>query len=126
MPKDTALDFVTRDFVDDGAGGWLETNDSRTAVLFQLESRRGRWPGDPRAGSRIRELLEREEPASAAELRDAALEALQELVDEQVIAALEVALDTDQAGRPVFVLNYFDPLTGSPVDVAYSPWGGSP
>jgi hypothetical protein len=126
MAHDTALDFRTRDYIDTGTGEWLETEDSRTAVLFQLESRRGAWFGDADAGSRIAELIESGEPVSAAQLRDEALRCLQVLVEDAIISDLVVEEDVDEAGRAAIVLHYRDRTTGSPVDIAYSPWGGSP
>lgn len=126
MGTDLEIDASTRDYVDDGAGGWVMSENSRAAVFCQLECRYGAWPGDPKSGSRIGELLESGEPVTGLQLRDLALEALQALVDAAIIADLVVELDKDEAGRPTLVLNYTDRTTGTPVDVAYSPWGGSP
>lgn len=128
MATDTAIDFATHDYIDDGEGSWLETEDSRATVLYQLECRYGAWFGDPTAGSRLKELLERSDPTSSIELRDEALRALQVLVDSGVISELVVTIDEsgDEAGRAVILLHYRDRTTGDPVDVAYSPWGGSP
>lgn len=126
MGTDIEIDLATRDYIDDGAGGWLESENSRAAVLCQLECRYGEWPGDPDSGSRIGAMMESGDPVEPEALRDEALRCLQALVDAAIISDLVVELDQDQAGRPTLILNYRDRTTGNPVDVAYSPWGGSP
>lgn len=48
---DQQIDQATRDFIRTAAGEWEESEDSRTAVLFQLEQAYGLWWGDPETGS---------------------------------------------------------------------------
>lgn len=121
---DLDLDPITRDFIDTADGLWEEASDSRTAVFWQLEERAGEsWHGDP-TGSRLAELLEREEPATAEELRDEVLRALQLLVDEAVITDLVVAIGDASVGRAQIDLAYTDVASGRRVDRLLVPFGG--
>lgn len=121
---DLVIDPITRDFVDAPDGGWLEGTDSRTQVLFQLESIFLAWWGDPFSGSRVRAILAGDDPATATDLRDEVLRGMQALVDDGIISELAVTLDTDASGRVVIVLNYRDRSSGRLVDLAYVPFGG--
>lgn len=121
---DLVIDPLTRDLIDADDGGFVESADSRTAVLFQLQSIYLAWWGDPFSGSRIREILSGEAPGGAQEVRDEALRALQVLVDEGIISDLGVDTDTDENGRAVIVLGYTDRASGRRVDLAYVPFGG--
>jgi hypothetical protein len=127
-PATGALDLVfdptTRDLIDAPDGGFVEGTDSRTAVLWQLESKLGAWWGSPPDGSLVDAIVAGDEPATANDLRDEALRALQVLVDEGIISELQVALDTDEAGRTVVLVNYRDRSSGRLVDLAYVPFGG--
>lgn len=123
---DLELDPLSRDLVDADDGGAVEADDSRTAVLLQLTERRGEGWLDEGTGSRIGALLEREEPTDADELRDAALEALQLLVVDGVIADLTVTVEP--AGKPteaVLALSYTDIASGRRVPLLLVPFGGS-
>jgi phage gp46-like protein len=121
---DLQIDPLTRDLIDTSDGSWAETADSRTSVLFQLETTYGAWWADPTAGSRIRAILTGNDPGGAAEVRDEALRALQVLVDDGVITDLAVTLDTDENGRAALLLAYRDRASGRPVDLSYVPFGG--
>jgi len=121
---DLVFDPVTRDLIDAPDGGFVEGTDSRTAVLWQLESELGAWWGSPPDGSRIRAIVAGDEPATAIDLQDEALRALQALIDEGLISELHVALDTDDGGRVAIVLAYRDRSSGRLVDLAYVPFGG--
>lgn len=117
---DLMIDPVTKDFVDTDDGLWAETDDSRTAVMCQMESMLNRWWGDSHAGSLLRELLNGEVPR-AAELRDECLRALQALVDESVITDLTVNIDNISAGVAAIIINYTDRQSGRPADIAFVP-----
>lgn len=122
---DLDLDPFTRDLLDAADGGAVESADSRTAVIFQLTERIGEGWADDGTGSRIGALLDREAPTSAEELRDAALEALQVLVDRGVIADLVVMLEP--AAKPteaVIALSYTDVASGRRVPSLLVPFGG--
>lgn len=118
------FDPVTRDLIDAPDGWFVEGTDSRSAVLWQLESHFQAWWGSPFDGSRIAAILRGDDPATPQDLRDEALRALQVLVSSGTISDLAVALDTDEAGRVVIVLNYRDRASGRLIDLAYVPFGG--
>jgi phage gp46-like protein len=118
------IDPITRDLIDASDGWFVESTDSRTAVLWQLEATRGAWWADHTSGSRIRQVIRGDVPATELDLRDAVLSALQPLVADAIIAELAVALDVDENGRKVLLLNYTDRASGRSVDLAYVPFGG--
>lgn len=125
---DVAFDPISRDLVDADDGGILETTDSRTAVIFQMEGELNAWWADPTQGSRIRAIISgvsgtgEDEPADVLMLADEVKRCLQPLVDESIIFDLVVALDTDESDRPVVLINYRDASTGHPVDLAFVPF----
>lgn len=121
---DLEFDPITRDLMDAPDGGFIEGTDSRSAVLFQLESIFLAWWGSPFDGSRIRAILAGDEPATAQDLSDEVLRAMQALVVAGIISELAVALDKDETGRVAIVLNYRDRSSGRLVDLAYVPFGG--
>lgn len=122
---DLELDPLARDLIDQADGAVVEADDSRTTVLLQLTERRGEGWIDEGTGSRIGALLEREEPCSADELRDAALEALQLLVDRGVISDLTVSLGASTAPTlAIVVLDYTDTASGRRVSGLVVPFGG--
>lgn len=121
---DWVVDPATRDFIETDDGGWLESTDARSAVMFQLEMRYRAWWGDPEQGSRIRAIMSGEDPGDISDATDAALQALQPLVGDGRISDLTVAADTDETGRGVLVLSYTDRSSGRRVDQAYVPFGG--
>lgn len=121
---DLYIDPTTLDFVDTASGGWLEVTDSRPAVLWQMEQRADAWWHNDGTGSRIAELLEREQPCTAAELVDESRRALQLLVDRSVIADLDVQLAGEDLDRAVITLSYTDIASGRRVDLNVVPAGG--
>jgi len=121
---DLVIDPSTRDLIDSDDGSFVESTDSRTAVLFQLEARFLSWWGDPFSGSRIRAILAGDDPATSTDLRDECLRALEGLVVDGIISELTVALDVDENGRVVVLLAYTDRTSGRPVDLAFVPFGG--
>jgi phage gp46-like protein len=118
------IDPIMRDLVDTADGWFLESTDSRTMVLWQLEATYQKWWGDPLSGSRIREIERGDTPADAEDLRDDILRALQDLVADGIISDVAVVLDNDEGGRVVLILNYRDRASGNLVDLAYVPFGG--
>lgn len=123
---DLAFDPLTRDLVDAPDGALVETTDSRTAVLFQLEAQLDAWWADPTQGSRIALMLSsaqgEAEAATITDVVDEVKRCLQPLVDDGILIDLSVALDRDEAGRPAVIINYRDRSTGTPVDIAYVPF----
>ena len=122
---DLALDPVTKDAIDTDDGAWLETNDSRTSVLQQLEIEKDAWWVDSSAGSTIAALLRSGEPVTEAALVDAVLTALQPLVVDGLITDLVVEPDRDEVGRIVIVLAYRD-RAGLGRELIYSPFTVNP
>lgn len=123
---DLAFDPLTRDLVDEVDGSLVETSDSRTAVLFQIEAAVDAWWADPTQGSRISSMLSssqgESEAATISDVVDEVKRCLQALVDDGIIMDLSVSIDHDEAGRPVIVMNYRDRSTGTAVDLAYVPF----
>lgn len=124
---DMEIDPESRDYIDTTDGEWSETEDSRTAVMMQLDIRYGEWHADPDAGSRINALVESGmlmSDAGILQLVDEARRALQVLVDDGIIADLTV--DTGDidfgAGRVELTILYTDRSSGHVVDVVYSPF----
>lgn len=122
---DLAIDPATRDLVDTDDGLWLETADSRSAVLWQISQRADEWWVDDGTGSRVQALLERERPCTADELVDETRRALQLLVDEQVIADLAVGLADEDLDRATITISYTDIASGRRIDQVVVPYGGT-
>ena len=118
------FDPLTRDLIDAPDGWFVEGTESRSTVLWQLESLYQRWWGSPFDGSRIRDILSGDDPATPQDLRDEVLRAMQALVDDGIVSELAVALDQDEGGRVVVIINYRDRASGRLVDLAYVPFGG--
>lgn len=127
MATDIKIDPVTRDFVDDDQGGWVEADDSSTAMFCQLDCEEGKWWGDPRSGSQIKEILRSDLPTSEA-INDAARRAGAQLVQAGMVSDLHVtALDEDNArGYAEQLVQWRDRASNKPADLAYSPLGGNP
>lgn len=117
-----ALDLVIDggDFVDAPDGTWLESDDSRTAVVMQLESFYNKWWGDPPSGSSLRQILS-DDIQTVSQVRDECLRALQPMVTEGVISNLSITTESDDRGRAAFILDYTDRASGRPVDLALVP-----
>lgn len=118
------IDPITRDLIDSSDGWFVESTDSRTIVLFQLECTYQAWWGDAKAGSRVRAIIRGEDPATPQDLSDEVLRALQPVVDEGIISDLVVRLDTDENKRVVVLITYRDRTSGRLVDLSYVPFGG--
>lgn len=120
---DLQIDPITRDLIDTDDGVWLESNDSRTGVLFQLESTYAAWWADARSGSRIKAIIRDPGLGGVNEIVDETRRALQLFVDDGVISDLVVASDRDEGGRVAVLLSYRDRASARPVDLAYVPMG---
>lgn len=121
---DQEIDPASRDYIDEDDGSWSETEDSRTAVMLQLDIEYGQWFADPEAGSRIKEMLRSGDPITTGQLVDEVKRALQLLVDDGIIADLQVGVveEDDARGYVGLELTYTDRASGHVVDVAYSPF----
>lgn len=100
--SDRRIDPVTRDYVDDGAGGYKETQTLETAVVHQVLDEYGADPGDELAGSTIHLLPRRSNGVlTKAEARNAAAVALQPLITAGFARNLRVVVE--QAGTRLLV-----------------------
>ncbi len=120
---DQEIDQETRDYIDTSDGAWSETEDSRTAVMLQLEIEYGKCWWDPDAGSRISDLLTAAEPTDAQTLAVEVRRALGVLVSEGIIADLIVEIAAEEWGAVELHLSYTDRASGSVVDGSYLPFG---
>jgi hypothetical protein len=121
---DQDLDPVTHDYVDTADGAWAETATSRTAVQCQLSTRFNSWPRDPDMGTQLQEWLENGVPITPAMVIDDTRRALQLVVEDGLIADLEVEIgsfDID-AGALEVECTYTDVLAGYVVELTYSPF----
>jgi hypothetical protein len=118
------IDPITRDLIDTPDGWFQEATDSRTEVMWQLESTLNTWWGDASSGSRVRSLISGEDPGDALAVRDEVLRALQPLVVDGIISELVVTNDVDESKRVVILINYRDRSSGSLVDLNYVPFLG--
>lgn len=121
---DQEIDQETRDYIDTDDGAWSETEDSRTAVMLQLEIEYGKCWWDPDAGSRLAELLTSGDPTDAATLAVEVRRALGVLVTEGIISDLIVEVGSEEVGAVELHLSYTDRASGSTVDGMYHPFGG--
>jgi phage gp46-like protein len=91
---DRRIDPVTRDYIDDGAGGYLETQSLETAVIHQALDHYGADPGDPLAGSRYHELAQRTNgDVTRGEARNAIGVALQPLISAGLASNLRLVVE---------------------------------
>lgn len=118
---DLAIDPMTLDFIDADDGTWVETTDSRTMVIMQIESTLNAWWGDATAGSRLHAILSNATEQDVKSIVDELKRCLQPLVNDSVIETLNVSSDVDEAGRPVLLMTYTDRSTGRLLDLKYVP-----
>lgn len=127
MALDILIDPRTLDFVDTANGEWQEVDDSRTAVMCQLDSREGAWWGDPSAGTRNAEILESDLP-TIEDLTDSTKRGLQALQAAGVITTSQLSiLEEDTArGYASLYIAWVDRKSTRPADLAYSPMDRNP
>lgn len=129
MATDLVIDPKTLDFVDDGAGGWVESDDSRTPVLCELEAFEGKWWGDPNSGSRNHEILDSELP-TIEQIVDSTKRSMRRLVAAGVVSDAYVRVNEGAAdtarGFDSILLQWRDRATNRPADLVYSPLGSKP
>lgn len=115
---DRRLDPVTRDYLDDGAGGYLETPTIETMVLHQTLNQAGGDPTDPQGGSRVHELLAGAAgPGQVPAVRDAIAVALQPLVSAGLAADLRI--DVEIANGRILAETHLRDVAGTePEDLA--------
>lgn len=88
------------DYIDDGAGGFLETPTAQPAIRHQLLDNIGEWIGDPDAGRDRRGLKGRNNTQADADAEaDSVQIALEVLEDAGMIEDIEILVDRDPQGR---------------------------
>lgn len=118
-----ALDPVTRDYVDDGRGGFAEDRSSMPLVLHQLHERLGQWWGDPDAGSELHRLHQLgDSEQGRAELGNITQRALRPLAELGVISSLEVVVGRDELGRVLVRTSWQDLSTGETQVLDFHPF----
>jgi hypothetical protein len=118
------IDPITRDLIDSADGWFVESNDSRTAVLFQLESTYGAWWGDPTSGSKVRAIKSGEEPGTARTLRTRCFARCSRWSRTGSSPSSRCAPTSTRRSASVVLITYRDRASGRPVDLAYVPFGG--
>jgi hypothetical protein len=116
------IDPVTRDYVDDGLGGDVETRTLATDAGIALRMHLGGWWGQPDNGSLI--YASEQAVASPDEVRnvvDAVKRALQRFVDDKRASDLAVSSSVDQYGRAAITASMRDLQTGSELALALRP-----
>lgn len=99
---DVQIDPVTRDYVDDGAGGFETTDTIATMCFHQLNVHENEWLADPGLGNVAHLIPPKDNATNQLRRRDAYKRALQVFVDEGLGADLVVAVDRDsRTGRSV-------------------------
>jgi len=122
--KDRALDPLTGDYVPDGKGGWKYTTLADTKCYHQLKTARNTWPGDPDAGSDYALLDRKDTDEEIARAADMTRDALQPLLDLNLIADLKLETGRDEGGRPVIQSTVTDTQSGAEVELtALLPYG---
>lgn len=131
-PYDQYIDPATLDYVDTDDGEWLETADTRTIMMIQLEVRLGTDITAPADGTRIKAMLETGDPVTPEVIVAESLSAAQVLVDAGDISDVSATMVDeagrallDDEGRPVVAMAWRDLQSGSPVDLRYAPFQGA-
>ena len=96
---DRRFDPVTRDYVEDGRGGFELTRTAETACYHQLLGDLNAWAGDAGAGSRLHLIPRKAGERTAIAAKDAVEAALRVLVEAGAITGVEVTVTRDQFGR---------------------------
>lgn len=113
---DLLLDPITKDYVDDGAGGWTLVTTAQMQMHHALLDEFDRWVGDPDAGSKVHRLARRGATAITAQLAAAYVkEALAPLVAEGRIADLQVAVARDDRNRLIVTTSARDVASGAAI-----------
>jgi hypothetical protein len=128
---DMVIDTVTLDYIRTDNGEWLESADSRSIVLCQLELELGKSYTTPGDGTEVKARLESGEPLTTSNVEADVRRAMAVLEAAGIVGAVEVsgrdekgAQLYDESGRPAFKLSWIDLATGSPVEEVYAPLGG--
>ena len=104
------------DYVDDGAGGFVETNTAQPAIRHQLLDLLGDWIGDPDAGRDRRGIKGRANTIREAEIEaDSIRVALEVLERDGLIEDIDILVDRDPLGRFAFSITSRDTKSGETI-----------
>lgn len=114
MAWDFAFSQVTKDTVPDGKGSVVLTNGAETQLQLQFDCDFAAWWGDPKAGSKLRNLRLFDGDTSEVAIQAEALRALGVLVDAAVItnATASATPDPNIPGRVRLLTTSRDTRTG--------------
>lgn len=124
MPLDRALDPVTRDYIDDGKGGYVETATAQTKIYHQIYGHLNSFPGAPDRGCRLY-LLQREKDDDITLHRavDYTNEAYAPLVEAAFVDNVVVDTERNEIGRLVVSTTARDVQNGQLPTMPFTPGG---
>ena len=95
--RDREIDPLTKDYVDDGAGGYENTTTVRTAGYHQLTTERDQWWADRNVGSDLHLAPQLTASATALQfIEDSVRAALQALIDAGLAREQNVIVQPDK------------------------------
>jgi len=121
---DRQMDPVTKDYIDDGAGGLKTTRTAATACHHQILGDLDAWVGDPEAGSAVTRIPRKDTEGNALAMRDAVEGALRPLAAAAIVAGVEVRVERPAIGRRVIVASAQDIQAGELDLSPLVPYGG--
>lgn len=95
---DRRINPITKDYVDNGRGGFETTRTLETAVYHQLQGHLNKWVGDPAAGCAAFGVVRKGARSVLHQLQDVYTAALLPFVKSGRGADLVVAIDRTQTG----------------------------
>ncbi len=114
---DRKLDPSTGDYIDATGGEYAETLTIETAIYHQLRTERGRWHGDPLAGSDLHLAKYQGSGVVGAKFAENAIrQALQPFIDDGLAADPLVEVEADARGRLIIESSITD-IQHGPLDV---------
>lgn len=109
---DMKIDPITRDYVDDGEGGFATTRDASTAIVHQILTEKNHWVGDFEAGSRLYQLPHKLSDEVVRAARDIVEEAMRPLDQAGLITDSQLTTERDVRGKLVLSGTARDIQTG--------------
>jgi len=109
---DRVIDPITRDYVDDGYGGDVETTSLQPQLHHTLLDRRNQWPPFPGGGNEAHLVERLADETSMNELRGAYEDALRPYVTDGLAEDMVVEVTRDQLNRLAWVASLVDKQYG--------------
>jgi hypothetical protein len=119
---DQLIDPVTLDYVDADDGSWVETADSRSIMMCQIELRLGEDIYAPEDGTRVKAFLETGDPVTPEIAIAETLRAANLLVTAGIVSDVQASSGFDETGRFTITMAWRDLASGMPVDLVYVPF----